>query len=719
MLQLTMKFITINLVLVLFSSNIQAEHAELPELTVTAEQIDDFKSTVIDPDYQIQSSADSSAMFKAVPGGTFNYNGGFSAQPQYRGMFGPRVNVLIDGTYLESGGPNWMDPPLHYLPASLVDSIEVTRGIASVSTGSGIGGYANAKSKTSSFSDSDTMIHHGDFSVGGKEVNGGYNFGGILSSSNRYHRVHIMGAHDEANDTEFDGGTIEGTDYEKTFFGLGYGYQTGNNEFMIDIKRTDTDNSGTPVLPLDIAFFKTNQLNTGFNTKALGFDIESKLFLTKVRHQMNNFTLRPAPDFNNALVAGLPPFAGDDRRIVDVESDGYGWSLVASKPFSTGTITFGTDAKLNSHDARVTDPDFAAFFIQNFNDAEQNYYGFFTEWNGSIASKTNMEVGVRVEHVRADSGFVDAFPANLAPAPLSNAARTLRDNYNASDLSQNDTNVDAVIKFNHQINNVVDVELGLARKTRSASYIERYLWIPLEVNAGLGDGNNYIGNPELDPEVSHQVELGLNFNNQKFYVTPRIYYKHIDDYIQGIESSNAAAITFNNLASNNNRPLEFSNVDAKIYGFDSGFGYLFNQNWRVDGSIAYTRGKRRDVDDDLYRIAPLNANLSLTYSTAHWQTTVQGEVFAEQDKISDVITLDPNNNNNNNSATGGYALLHLYSQYNFSNGFFFQAGIENVLDKQYTNHLSGFNRNSASDVPVGQRLAGAGRNAFANVSYRW
>ena len=49
-------------------------------------------------------------------------------------------------------------------------------------------------------------------------------------------------------------------------------------------------------------------------------------------------------------------------------------------------------------------------------------------------------------------------------------------------------------------------------KTRAPSYIERYLWIPLNVNAGLGDGNNYIGNIDLDPEWSNQFELGLDWD---------------------------------------------------------------------------------------------------------------------------------------------------------------------------------------------------------------
>jgi len=47
------------------------------------------------------------------------------------------------------------------------------------------------------------------------------------------------------------------------------------------------------------------------------------------------------------------------------------------------------------------------------------------------------------------------------------------------------------------------------------------------------------------------------------------------------------------------------------------------------------------------------------------------------------------------------------------------TGVSNLLDKNYTNHLSGFNRNSGGGVPVGNRLPGEGRNLFAALSYEW
>ena len=73
-----------------------------------------------------------------------------------------------------------------------------------------------------------------------------------------------------------------------------------------------------------------------------------------------------------------------------------------------------------------------------------------------------------------------------------------------------------------------------ARKTRSPHYLERFAWLPLEVTAGLADGNNYVGDVDLDPEISYEVELGLDWRGSALFVAPRAFYRNVDDYIQGV-----------------------------------------------------------------------------------------------------------------------------------------------------------------------------------------
>ncbi|MCG8325693.1 MAG: TonB-dependent receptor, partial [Thiotrichales bacterium] len=707
----------------LISQPVAAEHARLPDLTVRGSSEDNFSTATFDPETSVYRAPDAASAMQRLPGGSLNYNGQLSGQMQYRGLFGPRMNTRIDGMYINSGGPNWMDPPLHYLPASLVDSISVSRGIASVSTGSGIGGYVDAKTKSSDFTGATDFEFNGDVQVGGHSVDGGYETGGIMATANRNHRVHLLGSYENGDDIESGDGDIDSTDYRRSFIGLGYGFRNDLFEFEIEGKHVNSGPVGTPALPLDIRLFDSNLINSSVATRIGRFNVEARVFASDIDHRMSNFQSRPAPDFS---ALPLPPFAGADERFVNASGDGFGYDLSASTGFMGGNLSFGTDGHFAVHSATVSDPAVAAFFITNFNDAETNQHGFLIEWqNDQPAGAVGVEAGLRVNVVNTDAGFVNAFPAVLADTgavvnAVTVGAQTLRNSFNATDRDQTDTNLDAVLKFNYAFSNFVGVELGFARKVRSPSYIERYLWIPLEVNAGLGDGNNYIGDPGLDPEKSHQVEFGLNLRTQAFYMTPRIFYRRVDDYIQGTATDNTSAITFSTLAAGDATPLVFSNVDAELYGFDLDAGLAINQNWRLDGTLSYTRGKRRDIDDDLFRIAPLNGRVSLTYSQENWSASIETVAFAEQHDVSDSITFDPGNAANNNESTPGYALLNLYADYQLPvDGLQLRGGIENALDEEYTDHLSGFNRNAASDVPIGQRLPGSGRNLYASMTYHW
>jgi iron complex outermembrane recepter protein len=684
-----------------------ADHPkELPELTVGGKVDTGFNPTHIELDAIRSGISDTSELMSKVPGGSFNNNGPVSGQTQYRGMFGTRMNVRVDGMYINSGGPNWMDPPLHYVPSTLLDSMEVSRGIASVSSGTGIGGYVKANTKSSKFTNSNEYEFHGDVESSVHSVDDGYNLGGLLAYSNNKHRFHVIGARDEADDIDFGDGKINGTKHERDNYGLGYGFQQDQQELALNFRHQDTGRSGNPSLPLDIVFLDTELFNAKYNTQWNNVKIETSINYTDVGHQMDNFTLRPAPDF-------FTPGGTTDRRIVNATSDSFVYTLKGTIPLTQGNLTIGFDTSFNEHDSTVLDPDQASFFVSNFNNVQNDTFSFFAETEQQLSQRFGLELGLRYTRVEMDADDVSAI---VTPAGTAGPTAALSTAFNTSDRSQEDNNVDWVAELNFDANDHLIVELGLARKTRSPYYLERYLWIPLEVNAGLGDSNSYVGDVNLDPEVSHQIELGLDWHHHHYYVAPRVYYRSVDDYIQGTATTNASVLTVAGLNSETS-PLIFSNVDAEFYGADTNWGYSFNERWRLDGLISYVRGKRRDIDDNLYRIAPLNSTLALTHERSTWSTTVEGIFVAEQHDISDTIVTSESRTNND--STPGYVLMNISGKWNPTHDLAINAGVSNLLDKNYTNHLSGFNRNSGGVIPVGSRLPGEGRNVFATVSYEW
>ncbi|MDJ0928549.1 MAG: TonB-dependent receptor [Gammaproteobacteria bacterium] len=691
---------------------------QIPEIKIIGtNQRDDVLN--ITPGVSAAPTPDSMDIIKRLPGATVNRNGPLSGQAQYRGLFGPRMTVLVNSMRVTPGGLNWMDAPMHYLPPGLANNVTLTRGIAPVSRGPGIGGLIEARSKQPDFVSSAEFQSMGDLTLSGMS-NDGYSVSGVLGLSNQRHRFHVLGSYEDGDDLEFGGGKIGGTSHERGTYGVGYGLSWGSNELSLEYTHTDTEPTGTPALPLDIDFFDTDRFNLGLRSEWGGVTWAAQLFYTDVEHAMNNFLLRDPPD-NSSLP--LPPFIGPERRFVDVESDAIGFAFSGAFDVLSGTAKLGIDGNFEEHSGLVQDPDVPPFFVQNFNKATQDNIGLFAEWLGELPEDWSLEIGLRYQRTESDADPVQAQPAQLCdsgafpPGTPPCAVAALRNRFNNAKRDLDDDNVDAVVKLDWKIRDGMTVNFGYAHKTRAPSYIERYLWIPLEVNSGLGDLNNYVGNLDLKSEKSNQVELGLEWNFENGYFAPRAFFRDIKDFIQGTASTDPIVIAVSGAANGDPTPLQFTNTDAELYGVDLVFGYRLMEPLSLDATVSYVRGKNTSLDDNLYRIAPLNGRLALTWERQDWSVTVEGVGAAKQKKISRAIVLDEPRSTN--EPTSGWGILNLYGQWRSPWGLQFRAGVENLFDKDYANHLAGFNRTMPSDVPFGERLPGTGVNWFGQLAYAW
>ena len=485
------------------------------------------------------SNVDAAKLMSQVPGGAANNNGPLTGQIQYRGMFGPRMNVRVDGMLIHGGGPNWMAPPLHHIPAGLMEKLVVEQGIASIATGGGIGGAATAYWKRPDYNSGNGWKFSGDTETALSSVDDGTSLSGVFGLSSDSQRIYIVGSADDGDDYESAEGTVDATQYERDVFGFGYGFRSGVHEFELNLHRLETEDTGTPGLPMDIDWFDTEVWNASYRTEIGNIGLSIQVYGSDIDHGMSNSLLRPTPNFSNL---SLPPFVGDDNRAVLTASEESGFKITFDWAVGNGTMLAGIEGKDAEHDATVYDPDFAPFLVNNFNGSDVETLAIFGQWSSFVGQRAYLEAGFRSENIDMNTGTVDAFPARLVdmnPAmwPMGTPPRAvflLREGFNAADRSQTDNNLHWVVKGRYQATNNLVVELGFAQKMRSPIYQERYLWIPLEANAGIGDGNNYVGNPELDPEKSRQIELGFDWVVGDFYFSPRIFHRNVDDYIQGV-----------------------------------------------------------------------------------------------------------------------------------------------------------------------------------------
>jgi len=673
------------------------EATRLGTVTVTGEIIEEDNSYQLDTEEVAGIAPDAATLLHKVPGANINRNGALTGIAQYRGLFGDRVNIKVNGITVQEGCSNSMDPPLSFIPGTQLDDIEVIRGIAPVSSGlETLGGTMRATSIRPAFGSGDDMESHGSLRLSGATVNDAGAAGVMAGLANRTHRIHVAGSREAGDDIEFNGGTIRPSEHDRNSYALGYGFRQADHEVALDVTRIDTGSTGTPSLPMDIEVSDADMVSGEYTGYIGAHAVHGQLFYTDVHHKMTNYLLRPDPGVNK-------------KRRNTADGTGSGFRLDVGRMLAGGDLLVGLDGQLAGHDSVITDPDNPMFRVVNFNDAERNLLGVFTEWQGALGADWGSELGLRLNRVRMDAGDISHSMAGM-PTPAGAALASLRDAFNGADRSRNDTNLDWVARFTRPLSSATEFEIGLARKTRSPSYQERYLWVPLEATGGLADGNNYIGDINLDPEVSRQVELALNMESARAYFEPRIFYRDVSDYIQGVPSTNADANTVSMMSPLNKPALQYANVDATLYGADAAWGVMLTEHWSLGGIASYVRGKRDDISDNLYRIAPLNGTLGLTYAENPWDVTVEGVFYYRQDKVSAT---------NGESPSGGYALMNLYGKYRVQRNLRLSGGIGNVFDRKYAAHVSGINRAAGSDVALFERVPGEGRNVYLAMQLDW
>jgi len=703
--------------ILLSSSAIGAEPVPVMQVKgATVEQSDSVTIKTVEQNY---ISTDAADVLKSVPGANVNKNGPLTGIAQYRGMFGARINTQLDGLNVAPAGPNWMDPPLSHIAPSQLESITVIRGISPVSAGAeSIGGTIQAKSAKLPYSSDDKITPHTTLNSAYDSNNRAYNLGGQVGISSLDDRFQLNGNFDSGEQMKAGNGlNIVPTQYKRNNFGADYGHLFDSGELSLGYGHERVDHAGSPALPMDIISVKGDTISAGFksNRESGGTQWLADLHYINTDHEMNNYTMRTTPTMLGA--PGTPLM----KRFTLSNAKDLSYKLHATIPFGGDSLTLGTDGWITKHQADLYSPATTAFSLQNYNSVKRDRFGLFADWQMALTESLRLQTGIRYSRINMGAGTVTSSGLGGLQAMMN----TLATNFNTSQRNQNDNLFDLTLLLTQTINENLKLKVGIARKQRAPSYQERYLWSPLESTAGLADKRTYVGDVNLNPETAYHIDAGFDWKSDRIYFTPRLFFKRVKNYIQGTPVTSGPAYNFRVMQGNMLKgggfctanpldpfclPLQFSNVDAELYGVDAGFGTNISDHVALDGSISYVRGKRKDISDNLYRIAPLNSSVALSYySDAEWSLTAEGKFYGKQGSVSQT---------NAEQVTAGYSLLNLHGRYAINRHFEITAGINNLFDRFYQDHLSGYNRvttdaaGQASAVATGSRLAGEGRNFF-------
>lgn len=621
---------------------------------------------------------DSAGLLADVPGAAIVRNGPQTGLVQLRGLHGDRVKTLVDGMTITPACPNHMDPPLHYAAPAFADAVTVLPGVTPVSLGGdSVGGAVLVNPPRLAFPDAEALEPRGEFGGGYRSHDDGYGVDGSLGLANRRVSLEYRGSYLTGEDYRFPGGRVRDTGFTTLQQGGQIGTRTAAGDWALDAGAVSTRDAGTPALPMDMIEDDSYRVGVRQAGEFAFGSLENRFYVHRIRHLMDNYSIRPA---------------GPLRLFSPASSDDLGFRTGALLPRGQDSFGLGAEFHGNWFDAYQQNPD-TGLRQDSLNEIERLRGGAYAEWLRDWSDRWSTRVGLRSDAVSANAAEVEQFfPA--PPAIAKDAAA-----FNASDRSFTDLHLDAMAAVRWRVVEPFALEFAAARKTRSPSSLERYLWTPLSANAGQADGRTYLGNLALDSEVSHQLAFTIETTATRWQIRVTPFYNFVTDYIQGVPIDRRDV---------QSRPvLQYQNLDrADLYGVDGRLRYAVLTNLFAGAGLSYVRGQDLDHDDNLYRIAPLRGRLTLDWETRRLTLGGELELVARQDDVAAY---------NQEHVTPGYVLLHLRAGYRLNDHLRLEAGVENLLDEEYADHLGGINRVNLSDVPVGARIPGPGRRAYVSL----
>jgi len=740
-----------------------AEDTKLPTISVTAPPLADdqtLNTSTIDVD-ELESlkpaTSNTASLLRNIPGLNLQGSGGVSSLPVIHGLADDRLRIKVDGMDLISACANHMNPALSYIDPTNVSSARVFAGITPVSIGGdSIGGTILVESAAPEFAKSgEDLLTKGE--IGAFYRSNGHAQGGNIAATVAGEMLSLsyQGSTTKADNYTagddfkpagpaaagrgwLDGDEVGSSMYKSTNQSLALALQHENHLVELRYGEQDIPYQGWPNQRMDMTDNDSEQINLDYEGQYDWGDLEARVYGEHTRHKMqfgddklfwysytpslDGVPCTPAPRDPN-----MPPTFGCAAGMpMDTEGDNTGVTIKADIPLSVrDLLRVGIEAQ-NYRLDDWWDPSGMTMWpntFWNINDGERDRMALFGEWEAEWDPQWLTQFGLRGEQVDMDTGDVQPY------SPMFRGADAAA--FNAADHEKTDHNIDLTALARFTPNDMSTIEFGYAMKTRSPNLYERYAWsrhgMAMRMINWAGDGNGYVGNLDLEPEIAHTLSATFDWHDATqerwgLQLTP--YYTHTDDYIDAARCSGdsgmgAACTTANLTATDAFVYLQFVNQAARIYGIDVSGHFPLAENtpygsFTATGMLNYVRGKNDNTDDNLYNIKPLNAKLAVVQYLNNWTNTVELELVDEKDEVSW---------ERNELETSGYGLLHLRSSYEWKQ-VRIDVGVENLLDKFYNDPLGGAYLGQGktmpeTGVPWGVPVPGTGRSVYAGVNYRF
>ena len=651
---------------VVFAAEADSAHILAP-IVVTAQQGNDAHGLIVhaDPKQPTQPipAVDGAAYLQSIVGFNQIKNGGANGDVTFRGMFGSRIKILTDGTENLGACPSRMDNPASYLSPESYDKITVVKGPQTVQ-------YAHTGSAATVIFEREpeqltsAKPYRGQASV----MLGSYgrldqNVEAALGDETKYARLN---ANRSLADSYQDGaGNTVPSDWEKWNADLALGW-TPNEDTWVELKGGKSDGEAVYAgRPMDGSKFARESLGLHVEKKNISEvikKVEAQVDYSYNDHVMDNFSLRK---FNPADGMSMPMASNVARRTLNAR-------VAMTQDWGKLQLISGIDSQKNEHTkrsgslmspyqnkARVGDMDFES-------------YGAFGELSYAFNDQHKLVTGARVDQAKID---------NLA-----------------TDTERKETLPSGFVRIESELAEHVKTYAGLGYVERVPDY-----WELFSTKYHQSAGTTFA---DLENEKTAQFDAGYQYEQGAFKSWASVYAGLIQDYI---------LVAYTPTGSMGRLEAKSRNIDATIAGAEAGVAYQLTDQIQADISAMYAWGENTTDHTALPQIAPLEGRFNLRYVQEKYNLGLLWRVVAAQDRTSyregNIIGYDLEDSK-------GFGTLSLNGTYNIQKDLDLSVGIDNVLNKNYAEHLNKLG-SSGFGYAATEQFNNIGRNYWARISMKF
>lgn len=626
---------------------------------------------------------DAGDILRKVPNVSGIRKGGIGLDPVVRGFKYSQLNVqLNNGHKIEGGCPNRMDPAMSHIDVDDIAAMEVIKGPFALRYGPNFGGVINVL--TVRPAPADKLSFHVKAMQGFESNWNGSKQHLALYGGNGDIFFRLMGNYKKYGDYEDGNGNTVSSHFTRYNYSAAFGaVPWKGHELILSFEDSHGRNVMYPSLPMDERTDDTRLMSLDYTIDDLSGtfrELNLKCYHSAVSHAMDNKE-RP---FSDTVVA-----------VSEIDAINMGYRLEGRFSLGRGHLWVGTDLEDIRKDGarvktRILEPTMPVMKENLWANAHIRDYGFFTEFRRTF-NALELVAAARVDLNAARSD-------DLRLEKMGNLV--FFDGETGSDF----TNFSASLGGTCHLTGDIDLSLSFGRGMRSADMVERFI-ILLPIGY---DNYDYLGNPQLKPEINYEADLGAQINRENSGVLNlNGFFSYVEDYITGryLPPSVVKPQTKGVLG-----VKEFYNEDRVfLWGWEVSYRSPAMYRWGVRFHAARTCGvnpgaKKYVFDegnlvgvtslenDPLSEIPPLEANLTFRYTFLDNAVIPKVSVRAvgRQDRASEAF---------NEPETPGFITASAGLSWRFNRYFTATGGVNNIFDKAYYEHLN-------------RRIVGGGGNLY-------